>query len=369
MSSQKPPFDPHALADWLTQGLKETVSYRIAQTFDRDKWLQKVRDKIPTRSGALHFALKRLFEKFDFKFEEFKQGDAKFYVVRKKFRDLKPGQEVRRLVMVPGFGDSPASWLTVFASSFLELEKRFDEIVVLDFPGYMGFLSGHAMVPSMEILISVAKTVCEAYRPTVLIGHSLGGWLAAKVAQATPHLMDQLILIAPAGLIPSHEERERFGKFILSNQDIEPAEMLGRIIHKPKRYHSILNHDLKQFFSGDGLKQFVESVTEAHFVDQTKPFSARKLTVIWGEKDLFVPSQGIRDWVEAYGLYLDAFILKDTGHLPQLERPLATSDLIFQSIAGTASKSTSDWLKIQSRRMEWANARLDQPANTKLLSG
>ena len=361
MSTQKPPFDPNALAEWLVEGLKETVSYRVKQTLDREKWVDYFRSKVPTRNAAVHFALKQVFERTGFKFEELKQGDAKFYLVRKSFREVKPGQALRRLVIIPGFGDSPASWLPVFTLSIRELERRFDEVVVLDFPGYMGFLSEHAMVPSMDILLGVTKMVCEIYPPTVMIGHSLGGWLAGKVAQSNPKLMEHLILIAPSGLIPTREERERFGKFILSNQDLAIEDLLGRIMHAPKKYHEFLSDDVKAFFAKAGVKEFVESVGEHHFIDQTKPFSARKLTVIWGEHDHFVPSQGMRDWVEFYGTYLDAYILKDTGHVPQLERPLATSEVIFHAVLGKPSQEGKHWKKIQTRRQEWTNAKLEAP--------
>jgi pimeloyl-ACP methyl ester carboxylesterase len=369
MSAQKPPFDPNALADWLVEGLKETVSYRLKQTFDREKWLEYFRSKIPTRNAAVHYGLKQVFERLGFKFEELKQGDAKFFLVKKKFRDVKAGQEVRRLVIIPGFGDSPASWLPVFSFSLRDLEKRFDEIIVLDFPGYMGFLSNHAMVPSMEILLNVSKMVCTQYPPTVLMGHSLGGWLAGKVAQSLPKSMEQLILIAPSGLIPTPEERERFGKFILSNKDLAVQELLSRIMYAPKKYHEVLSNEVKAFFAKEEVEQFVESVTDAHFIDQTKPFSARKLTVIWGEKDQFVPSAGIRDWVEFYGTYLDAYILKDTGHIPQLERPWATCDVIFHALLGKPSQEGKYWRKIQTRRLEWTNMKLDTVSSqTKLIS-
>jgi len=371
MPSQKPPFDPHAFADWLIEGLKDTVSYRFHQTFDPEKWIEYVREKIPNRTGALHFALKQIFERLEFKFEELKQGDAKFYLVRKRFREPKPGHEIRRLVIVPGFGDSPASWLPVFTFSMFELERTFDEVVVLDFPGYMGFLSSHAMVPSMEILLSVTKMVCEAYPPTVLLGHSLGGWLSAKVAQSSPKLMDHLILIAPAGLIPSRAQRERFAKTILDHTELPPEQMLKRIIHEPKNYHSLLSHDLQEFFAKEGVRQFVDSVEEHQFIDTTKPFSgARKLTVIWGENDHFVPSQGMRDWVENYGNYMDAYTLKETGHVPQFERPKTTGEVIFHALLGKPGTSGAHWKKILSRRQEWTNARIEAPlsAQQKLLT-
>jgi pimeloyl-ACP methyl ester carboxylesterase len=363
-AAEKPPFDPHALAEWLVEGLKDTLAYRLHQTFDPEKWVDYLREKIPTRNGALHYALKPLFEKAGFKFEDLHHGDAKFYVVRKKFRETPAGQTtVRRLVLIPGFGDSPASWMPSFSFSVSQLEHLFDEIVILDFPGYLGFLSAHAMVPSMEILLNVTRTVCEAYPPTVLIGHSLGGWLASKVAQTSPKLLDHLILLAPSGLIPSEIERERFGKFILSNQNLPIDELLARIMHSPKKFHEVIGENVQSFFSNAAVKDFVESVKAEHFINHQEPFSAKKLTVIWGENDQFVPSQGIREWVEYYGTYLDAYILTETAHVPQLERPFTTSEVIFHELFSKPGLEGKHWKKIQTRRQEWTNAKLAAPKN------
>ena len=121
-----PPFDPSALAQWLIDGVKETVSYRLKQTLNKDKWIEKAKSKIPSKNQAMHFALKHLFKKSGFVFEELKQGDAVFHVIRKKFREVAHGKEVRRLVVVPGFGDSPASWIPPFTFLSTDLPKNFD---------------------------------------------------------------------------------------------------------------------------------------------------------------------------------------------------------------------------------------------------
>ena len=343
-----------------------------SRVLNPEKWVEYFREKLPTRNGAVHYALRQIFEQVGFKFEELKQGDARFYLVRKRFREAPQGQSLRRLVIVPGFGDSPASWLPVFTYALRDLEHSFDEVVVLDFPGYLGFLSSQTMVPSMDILLNVTKMMCEVYPPTVLMGHSLGGWLAAKTAQSMPKLMDHLVLVSPSGLIPNLDERDRFGKFILSNQGLGIDQLLRRILHAPKKYHEFLSDDVQKFFSKEEVKEFVNSVGENHFIDQRKPFSAKKLTVIWGENDEFVPSSGMRDWVDFYGTYLDAYIIKDAGHVPQLERPFVTADVIFHAILGKPYKENDKrlWKKIQARRQEWTNAKLDAPvpSSVKLLT-
>ena len=348
-------FDPNEFAKWLYDGLKETIAYRLRQTFNREKMLSQLQSKIPTQNQVMHLLFRQIFETRGFRFEELKQGDAKFFLVRKKIRKPEPGQQTRRLILVPGFGDTPASWIPLYGILSKDLFQNFDEVILIDFPGYTGFLSHHTIVPSMKILMSVVRTVCEANPPTVLMGHSLGGWLAAKTAQSLSIPLEHLVVIAPSGLTPDEKERQTFGDFIVNNQNLPIEELLDLIMHEPKAVKKIVNEDLKRFFEKPEVRQFVESVKPEDFIDHTQPFRAKKLSVIWGGNDQFVPSHWIRYWVEYYGEYLDGYLLKDTGHIPQLERPLVLASAIRDALFGSGIHQRIDdgWMKIQSRQKEF----------------
>lgn len=363
MSQQKQtsPFDPNEFAEWLLEGLKDTVRYRIRQTLNRDRWVEAVKSKIPNRNQVVHLALRQAFERAGFGFEELKQGDAVFYLIRKTLRSPPPGQAPKRLVFVPGLGDSPGSWMPFFTLSKGELSRRFDEILVVDFPGYMGFLSHHEMVGSMSILLGVVKMVCDLYPPEVLMGHSLGAWLAGKTLQESRTWVDQFIAIAPSGLIPPLERRI-FGDFIVRNQDLTLEELLELIVHDPKKFGPLLNRDFKDFYERPSIRNFVESVKDEHFIDETKPFLARKLTVVWGDSDRFVPTHWVRNWIEHYGESLDAYLMKNTGHIPQMERPVVLSRVLAQALGHSEGDEGFGWRKIQSRRKEYDGTKPSGPS-------
>ena len=363
-------FDPNEFAKWLYDGLKETIAYRLKQTFNREKLIEQVQSKIPNQNQVLHFVLKQAFEASGFKFEELKQGDANFYLIRKKIRAVESGSKVRRLVMIPGFGDTPASWMPLYGLVGRELVKNFDEIILIDFPGYTGFLSNHALIPSMKLLQGLVKTVCEANPPTVLMGHSLGGWLASKVAQELSVPMEHLIVIAPSGLTPDEAERRDFGDFIINNENLHLDEILNLVMHEPGNVKMLINEDVKRFFSKPEIKMFINSVKPEDFVNSEQGFMAKKVTVIWGENDQFVPSQWVRYWVEHYGNYLDAYLMKETGHLPQLERPMVLAQVINQALFNEHSnvKSGDHWIKIQSRQKEFGFKNVSQKQSNLLES-
>ena len=345
-------FDPNEFAKWLYDGLKETIAYRLKQTFNREKLLEQLQSKIPSQNQVIHFVLKQTFEVSGFKFEEVKQGDATFYLIRKKIREVPAGQTVRRLVLVPGFGDTPVSWMPLYGLMGRDLVKNFDEIILIDFPGYNGFLSQESLIPSMKILLGLVRTVCEANPPTVLAGHSLGGWLAGKVAQELSLPIDHLVVISPSGLTPDTDERKSFGDFLINNQNRPADELLDLIMHEPRNIKKIVNDDIKRFYSQPEVRHFIESVKPEDFIDSTKGFRAKKVSVIWGEQDQFVPAQWMRYWVEHYGAYLDAYLIKETGHIPQLERPIVLAQILKQTLFGKSTEN-KDWTQVQSRQKEF----------------
>lgn len=358
--AQPPPFDPNALADWLVEGVKETLEYRAKQfrdqLLDREQWLAYLRSKVPNKNQVIHFALKQALEQAGFEFEIIKQGDATFHLIRKTIRKV-ASSDAKRLMLIPGFGDSPASWLTVFTLASSDLYRNFDEILLLDFPGYMGFLAHHDLVTSMDMLLNVVQMVVERYHPNVLVGHSLGGWLASRVAQNISRSVDHMILVAPSGLIPEMD-RKPFGDLFRRHQDIEIEQFLELVVHAPKRFQGIMKSEVKKFYTQKSIVEFIESVQPDHFVDPSKPFAAKKLTAIWGDNDRLVPSHWLRHWIEHFGEVTDAYVMENTGHVPQFEHPLVLSRVLLHAILGQKGLSGPGWKKIQTRKREFSETEL-----------
>ncbi len=93
------------------------------------------------------------------------------------------------------------------------LAARFDVIAPM-FPGF-GESDGLDQIDDMEDatfhLLDVLERL-DIERP-ILVGASLGGWMAAEVATRYPERVDRLVLVNPAGLyIPGAEIKDIFGR-------------------------------------------------------------------------------------------------------------------------------------------------------------
>jgi len=169
-----------------------------------------------------------------------------------------------------------------------------------------------------------------------LVGHALGGWIAAEVAVRNAARLASLTLIAPAGLrqkgLPAGDN------FIWS-----PEETVRNLFYDQSFAEKMLAH--------------VPSEEEADLA-LTNRFMAAKLgweprwfnpalerwlhripvptLVLWGADDKFLPSQYVEGW-RARVPDVTVEILPQCGHLPQVERADATAASIVRFLKGKAS--------------------------------
>jgi pimeloyl-ACP methyl ester carboxylesterase len=105
---------------------------------------------------------------------------------------------------------SPGTWEAFRAMlNDAELARR-ARLYAYDRPGFGASLRGTAE-PSLERQAAAAAAILESQRaaPAVLVGHSLGGSIAARLAMDRPDLVAGLVLVAPS-LDPALEGRRWF---------------------------------------------------------------------------------------------------------------------------------------------------------------
>lgn len=104
-----------------------------------------------------------------------------------------------RLLLVHGTPGSAAGW-----ADFLLDPPPGYEVLALDRPGFGHSRPAHALPRLDEQARAVAALLPADGRGAVLLGHSLGGAIAARVAAEQPHAVQALVLVA-AALDPAQE--------------------------------------------------------------------------------------------------------------------------------------------------------------------
>jgi pimeloyl-ACP methyl ester carboxylesterase len=159
----------------------------------------------------------------------------------------------------------------------------------------------------------------------ILVGHSMGGMIAAEMAAVAPHDVSRLALIAPAGLwLADHPIPDMF--------TLLPYEMPGYLFHDPDAGAKLMTAGL-DLADPEFLKAYLVRnarqlgmagkilfpIPERGLAERLYRVKARTV-IVWGESDRLIPP--------AYGPAFAAAIagarlvqVPEAGHMIILEKP------------------------------------------------
>jgi pimeloyl-ACP methyl ester carboxylesterase len=145
-----------------------------------------------------------------------------------------------------------------------------------------------------------------------LVGHSLGALLAARVAARHPHLVERLVLIAPAGATGRS----------LAGHALPLARALAAV--RPRFARTLLHDALR---AGPlGLWSGARIATLTPLCDALEQVAAPTLVVL-GERDTLAPAVHVCTCTAALPR-VRVEVLPRTGHVPMVERPDELSRLL-----------------------------------------
>ena len=242
------------------------------------------------------------------------------------------------LVLVHGLGGAAANWL---ALAPLLLPGR--RLIVPELPGH----GGSSPLPAAPSLSPYADRLGlllehEGATPAAVVGHSLGGAVALRLALRRPEAVSALVLAAAAGIssttrsaryaltvtgilkpgrkIAPHRRRVArsavlkrlvFGRWGASDPPALPPEVVEALLAGPARHTDTV------------------SAATALVRDDVRPDLERiscPVLVLWGARDNQLPVDDAFDY--ARRLRAPLRVIADCGHLLIVERPVACADAI-----------------------------------------
>lgn len=242
------------------------------------------------------------------------------------------------LVLVHGLGGAAANWL---ALAPLLLPGR--RLIVPELPGH----GGSSPLPAAPSLSPYADRLGllldhEGAAPAAVVGHSLGGAVALRLALRRPEAVSALVLAAAAGIssatrsaryaltitgilkpgrkIAPHRgrvarsallKRVVFGRWGASDPDALPPELVEALLAGPARHTDTLS--AAKALVRDDLRPELEHV-------------GCPVLVLWGARDNQLPVDDAFDY--ARRLRAPLRVIADCGHLLIVERPAGCADAI-----------------------------------------
>jgi pimeloyl-ACP methyl ester carboxylesterase len=248
-------------------------------------------------------------------------------------RTVRAGEGDTTLLLLHGYGESLTTWRAVF-----DRLARNGRVIAIDLPGFGGSAKPDVSY-SLPAMTERLSQFIDRWTtgPLVVIGHSMGGELAASLALARPDRVNLLILIAPAGyriglagLVNSMSptKADRIGRYLSWRSFITP-------IHDPawlEEPDSAARYDQ----TGDAtysaaasrvLKEFNFIGLRNRFQDITQP-----TLLIWGGLDPVMPF-AVGDTLSRLIPCVRFVPLVKAFHRPQAEVPDTVLSIIRRFLA------------------------------------
>ena len=223
------------------------------------------------------------------------------------------GEGPTTIVLVHGFGDNSAGWVAV--ATALAQEHR---VVVVDLPGHGRSDPDAAPLAFATVYDGLDGALSSIDGPLVLVGNSLGGWLAAKWTTEHPDRVRALYLVNAGGL-----PRE------LNTDELLPADVAGmrakmRIILGEHEFNApdFVVNGLVQMHADPRLHSLLDDVkrTPQH-VGLAMSLNTTPLTFVWGTPDAYFPVDPYLGQYQALRPDAKTVLLDGCGHAPQYSCP------------------------------------------------
>jgi pyruvate dehydrogenase E2 component (dihydrolipoamide acetyltransferase) len=251
---------------------------------------------------------------------------------RLRVLDLGAG-DATPILFVHGFGGDLQGWM--FTQPMLAENRR---AVALDLPGHGGSVKevGSGNAETLAAAVGDALAALDIERAH-LVGHSMGGAIAATLALDDPERVASLTLIATAGLGPEINGAFIDG-FVRAQRRREAQEVLAQLVHDPALVSRAMIEEVLRYKRLDGVKAALETIARAWFPDGRQAFAidlaglAMPVQLIWGRDDHIIPVAH----AEALAGRMPVHILDDAGHLPHMERSGEVNRLITALVVQAA---------------------------------
>lgn len=224
------------------------------------------------------------------------------------------------IVLIHGIADNALTWALM-----LPALRRIGPVYAIDLPGFglSGYPAGRRYATIAEQAAVVRALIAEVIgRPALLVGNSMGGWVAARLALDTPDLARGIVLLDPGGaMLGGRSSWEPFVATV-AVPDLRTVRRIYRQMFglvPPPLY--LGQHSFRQLFRRDAVAHFVEAADEDAFF---RPEELQRMQVptalVWGLADRFLPAGSLEFFRENLP-GPEILLLRGCGHLPQRERP------------------------------------------------
>jgi pimeloyl-ACP methyl ester carboxylesterase len=217
--------------------------------------------------------------------------------------------------------------LTVNGFTDLLAAQRPARVITPTHPGFGGTPRPDSLTSVQGLAALYIALLAElGLRDVTVIGNSIGGWIAAEMALLDTNRINGFVLVDAVGIeVPGHPIADFFS--------LTPRQVAELSYHDPDRFGidpSKLPPEALKAMAGNRATLGIYAGTSMNSADLAERLAGvtTPSLVVWGDSDQIADAAYGRAFAEAIpGARFQ--LLKDTGHLPQIETPGQLLDAIW----------------------------------------
>ncbi|GAA4336323.1 acetoin dehydrogenase dihydrolipoyllysine-residue acetyltransferase subunit [Variovorax defluvii] len=249
-----------------------------------------------------------------------------------RVRYARKGSGAQTVLFIHGFGGDLDNWL-------FNLDALADShtVVALDLPGH-GQSSPRLPGTTLAALAGFVARFMDALgiEDAHLVGHSMGGGVAAQLALDAPRRVRSLTLIAGAGLGDEVNNGYTEG-FVRAQSRRELKPVVELLFADPDLASRQMLDDLLAYKRLDGVAEALDALGASLFADgRQREQPGRRLDakslpllVLWGEQDRIIPPAHAQQAPAGAKVH----VLTGAGHMPQMEKAGEVNALLKAHLA------------------------------------
>jgi pyruvate dehydrogenase E2 component (dihydrolipoyllysine-residue acetyltransferase) len=248
-------------------------------------------------------------------------------------RYLRQGEGDDTVVLLHGFGGDLNNWL--FATPALATEHT---VYALELPGHGGS-SKNVGPGDLDFFVDAVAQFLDTLQieRAHLVGHSLGGLVAASLTLRDPSRARSLTLVSSCGL-GEEINGEYLDGFITASSRRELKPALELLFADSGQVTRQLVDDVLKYKRIDGVDAALRSIADHVFgegrqhvlvADRLSELGV-PLLVVWGEQDQIIPSEHARHVPDS----AEVVVLEGSGHSPHMEAAGDVNRVMEKFLAG-----------------------------------
>jgi pimeloyl-ACP methyl ester carboxylesterase len=265
-----------------------------------------------------------------------------------------PKDAARTVVLLHGLGDSANNWFRTIPL----LAWRGDRVVAIDLAGH-GYTPapderGYASIRENADLVRHVVRETRAGDDLAIVGHSLGGWVAAR-AHLSGLDASRLVLVEAAGLV--HEGMWDMIEMLRIEKEQDVKRFFKTVMHRTPFAVGLLSREVASMFRSPAVVNFIGANNREDVIFDDELAGVRaKTTILWGENDGLIPPIIAHRWHAAIPDSRLRWIPK-CGHAPQFERPVLFEKLLEEAL-GHPPLADAVRARVAARFPDWIGRRI-----------